>query len=39
MTVVVIAQSVSLVCKGSPVVDELKNDAAIEKRAGNWIII
>ena len=35
VTVVVIALSPSPVCKGNPVVVELKNDAAIEKRSGN----
>ena len=34
MIVVVIALSVSSVCKGNPVVDESRNDAAIEKRSG-----
>ena len=38
MTLVVIALSVSSVCKGNPVVDWLKNDAAIEKRSGNQIM-
>ena len=35
MIIVVIALSVSPVSKGNPVVDELRNDAAIEKRSGN----
>ena len=35
MIIVVIALSVSPVSKGNPLVDELRNDAAIEKRSGN----
>ena len=39
MIIVVIALSVSPVSKGNPVVDELRNDAAIGKRSGNYMMI
>ena len=39
MIIVVVALSVSPVSKGNPVVDELRNDAAIGKRSGNYMMI
>lgn len=39
MAVVAIALSVSPVCTGTPTVDGMESDGAIEKRSGNQIVI